>query len=193
MSDSSVVHEAAEKAHTGIRVGVAVFGVLSIVIGALVLTHPAESATSIGLFAAIVLGLYAVVAGIAIGFGAFFTRGLSFWGRALRLIGGILAVIAGGIVLFNPAPSALFVVVFAVIMVGVTWVIEGIVTLLDLQEAPSKGWAIFYAVISIIAGIVLFIAPLTGAAVMLIVIGVSAIVWGVVAIIASIRFSSATI
>lgn len=172
---------------TGIRVGLAVFGILSIVVGIIFLRNQAAVATTLSLFLVALIGIYTVIAGIAVTVGAFFTEGLSFWGRALRLIVGVIAVIAGVVYLVNPVTSAAFTVIFAVVMIGVLWVIEGVVTFFELGSAPSKGWAIFYAIVSILAGIAVIISPFTGLKIMIMVMGISAIVWGLVAFIGSIR------
>lgn len=173
------------EARTASRVSLSVLGVVSIIIGVLVLTHPAKTGTAAALFAAIVLGIFAVVAGISYVFSAIFRGGVSFWGRIGRLLIGVLSVIAGVVVLYNPTTSAMFVALYAVIMIGITWIFEGVIAFSEMSQSSSKGWTAFYGVISILAGIAMIVSPFMGAAVILIVIGISAIVWGVTELIAA--------
>lgn len=176
------------QARSGLRVALSVLGIISVIVGVLVLMNPGEFGKALGVFAAVLLGLFSVIAGISYAISAFFTEGASFWSRVLRLIVGVVALVAGVVLLMNPVSTAVFIWMFAVIMIGVTWISEGIIAFMELGETPSKGWTIFYAVISLIAGVMMVIAPFTGAAVMVFFIGISAIVWGVSEIIAAIRF-----
>ncbi|MFZ1381811.1 MAG: DUF308 domain-containing protein [Scrofimicrobium sp.] len=176
------------QARSGLRVALSVLGIISVVVGVLVLMNPAEFGKALGIFAAVLLGVFTVVAGISYALSAFFTEGASFWSRALRFVVGIVALVAGVVLLMNPASTAVFIWMFAIIMIGITWISEGIIAFMELGEAPSKGWVIFYAVISLIAGVMMVIAPFTGAAVMVFFIGISAIVWGVTEIVGAIRF-----
>lgn len=177
-------------ARSHLRIWLAVFGALSIIAGALILAWPVKSGTVVAVAAAYVLGVYAIVVGIAYFFSTFFTAGISFWGRVLRAVVGVLSVVAGVIILANPVTSAVFAVWFVVIMIAVAWIADGISTFANLSEAGSKGWAIFYAIISIIAGIILIFSPLYSGLVLWWVVGLTAVIWGVVQLITAIRFTA---
>jgi uncharacterized membrane protein HdeD (DUF308 family) len=79
--------------------------------------------------------------------------------------------------------------VFIGLIVGILWIIEGIVSLSTLGDAASKGWTIFFAIISILAGIVLLFTPLYGAFVLWWLLGIALVVLGIIQIIRAFRFS----
>ena len=80
-------------------------------------------------------------------------------------------------------------VIFLGILVGVMWIIEGVVSLSTLSDSRSKGWTIFFAILSIVAGIVLLFSPLWGALVLWWVLGISLVILGIVQIIRAFTFS----
>ena len=79
---------------------------------------------------------------------------------------GILFIIAGIVAFLNLGAATAWLAVFLGILVGILWIVEGIVALSTLGDAASKGWTVFFAIISIIAGIVLLFSPIWGAAVL---------------------------
>jgi len=96
---------------------------------------------------------------------------------------GVLFIVAGIVAFINlPAATAWF-GTFIGVLVGVMWIIEGVVSLSALEWAVSRGWTMFYAILSIIAGVVLLIAPLWSAATLWLLLGISAVVLGIVQII----------
>ncbi len=82
----------------------------------------------------------------------------------------------------------LWLAVFIGILVGILWIIEGVVSLSTLGEAASKGWTIFFAIISIIAGIVLLFNAIVGAAILWWILGISLIVLGIIQIVRAFTF-----
>lgn len=170
------------------RVWLAVLGLLSVVAGVLILVWPKATGGAFALTVAIVAGIYAIVGGVAYFFGGLFGKEISGWGRVGRILLGILAVVAGVVIIANPSTSAVFVVWWIVLMIGFSWIFEGFQAFSGTSMASSKGWAIFYGIISILAGIAIIVSPLFGALVMWWLVGISAIVWGIVELVAAIRF-----
>ena len=183
MTDVSIVNSARSHVRTWLAVG----GALSILLGVLVVTNPVKSTEIVAVVVAVALGVYAIVAGIAYFASAFLTVGASFWGRVLRAVAGAALVAAGVIIVTNRPSAAVGVVWFLVITIGVAWIIDGVTTFANLSDASSKGWAIFYAIVSILAGLVVIFSPLYSGLVMLLVLGITAIMWGVVQIVAAFR------
>lgn len=181
MSEVAVVPEA----RTGIRIWLGVFGVLSVIAGIIIVAHPEASGRAAAIFLTLFVGIYTIIAGFTYLFSGIFSKGVSGWSRVLRIVLGILAVVAGFIVTFTPVASAPWLIYFFVIMIGVTWITEGFLTFANLGQVASKGWSVFFAIISIIAGLVLIFTPLMGALVMWWVIGISLIVWGVVEVVSA--------
>ena len=81
-----------------------------------------------------------------------------------------------------------FLAVFLGVLIGIVWIIEGIVALVQLGDAPSKGWAVFFGILSIVAGILVLSAPLWAVAIIFIILGISLIILGIVQIVRAFTF-----
>ncbi len=135
-----------------------------------------------------IVAVYAIAAGLVYAGLGIFSAQKGGWARVGHIVLGVLFVIAGIVAFINlPAATAWF-GVFVGVLVGIMWIIEGIVSLTTLELAASKGWTIFFAILSIVAGIVLLFAPLWGAVTLWWLLGISAIVLGVVQIIRAFTF-----
>jgi len=176
--------ELTRSAVTSIRVALGVGGAVSLIIGLLITFQPQAAATTI----AILLGVYFIFAGLAyLGIGIF-SRGLSGGARALDIILGVLFLIGAGLAFANLSGTVAFLAVFLGVAIGILWIIEGVATLVQLGDAPSRGWAVFFAIISITACIMLLFAPVWGAQLLFLIAGIALIVLGVVQIIRAFRF-----
>jgi uncharacterized membrane protein HdeD (DUF308 family) len=111
-----------------------------------------------------------------------FATGKGGWSRIGHVLLGVLYVVAGIVAFSNLGLAALSLAVFIGVLVGIMWIIEGVVALSTLDLAPARGWTIFYAIISIVAGVTLLFSPLWGAVVLWWLLGISAIVMGVIQI-----------
>lgn len=153
-----------KSAINGIRTALGVSGLVSLVIGVLVVFWPGKSLVTIAGALALLLGIYAVVAGVIyLGIGIF-AKGGSGWSRAGNLLLGVFFLIAGIVTFANLGSAGITLVWLLGILIGIVWITEGVVSFTTLREVSSKGWAVFYAVVSIIAGIWLIIAPFIGVA-----------------------------
>jgi uncharacterized membrane protein HdeD (DUF308 family) len=167
-----------------VRVALGVSGVVALIIGVLITFWPKNAAE----FITILLGIYFVIAGLAyLGLGLF-SKGISGGARAVDIILAVLFVIAGIMALSNISGTTTFLAVFLGILIGIIWIIEGIVTFVQLGDAASKGWAIFFAILSIIAGIVLLFSPLWGIVILFTLTGISLIILGIVQIVRAFTF-----
>lgn len=134
-----------------------------------------------------IFAIYAVIAGLAyLGIGIF-SGNLGFGARFWRIAAGVLVAGAGIIALTNLQSTSAFFFIFMAVLIGVTWIYEGFVTIATMRRAPSKGWALFFGIISIIAGLTLVFASLPGAFVLWWAIGLSAIIYGIAQIIMAFR------
>lgn len=175
----------AEKAAVnGIRTALGVGGVLALIAGILILVWPDKAAG----FLAIVIALYLVVAGLVYAGLGIFSKEKGGWARVGHILLGVVFVVAGVLALFSPILFAAWLGVFIGILVGIMWIIEGVVALSTLGDASSKGWSIFFAIISIIAGIVLLFSPLWGALVLWLLLGISLVVLGIVNVVRAFAF-----
>ncbi|MBD7957911.1 DUF308 domain-containing protein [Microbacterium sp. Sa4CUA7] len=168
----------------GIRTTLGISGVLALLLGILILVWPDRTA----MVAVAIVAVYAIAAGLVYAGLGIFSAQKGGWARIGHIVLGVLFIIAGIVAFINlPAATAWF-GVFVGVLVGIMWIIEGIVSLTTLELAASKGWTIFFAILSIVAGIVLLFAPLWGAVTLWWLLGISAIVLGIVQIIRAFSF-----
>ena len=87
--------------------------------------------------------------------------------------------------------AAVSLAVFIGILVGIMWIVEGVVALTTIGLSGSKGWSVFFAILSIVAGIVLLFSPLWGAIVLWWLLGISLVVLGIIQMIRAFTFKAA--
>ncbi|WP_448257430.1 HdeD family acid-resistance protein [Microbacterium aurum] len=174
-----------EKAATnGIRTALGLGGVLSVILGILILVWPGKTAMVV----TAIIAIYAIIAGLVYAGLGIFSKDRGGWSRIGHIVLGVLFVIAGIIAFMNLGATTAWLAVFLGILVGIMWIVEGVVALSTLGDAPSKGWTIFFAIMSIIAGVVLLFSPLWGAIVLWWLLGISAIVLGIIQIFRAFSF-----
>jgi uncharacterized membrane protein HdeD (DUF308 family) len=155
------------------------WGVLTVVLGALILAWPGTSI----LVASTLFGVYLLLSGLA-GVAMAFTLPESAGMRVLLFISGVLSVI---LALFcfanfgNPYPILLL-----SIWIGVSFIVQGFSILgvaISYKELPARGWYVVLGVLSVIAGGVVLVWPWDSIAVLTLVIGVSLVVMGIIEIV----------
>lgn len=135
-----------------------------------------------------IIAIYAIVAGLAYAGLGVFSKTKGGWARVGHIVLGVLFIIAGVVALLNLASATAWFAVFFGLFVGIGWIIEGIVSLSTLGDASSKIWTIIFAAISIIAGITLIVAPIWGAVVLWWLLGISLVILGVINLIRAFTF-----
>jgi uncharacterized membrane protein HdeD (DUF308 family) len=155
-------------------------GILNIVIGILLLTMPAKTVTVF----VWILGLYWLIHGIFVIIGMFLDH--SAWGW--KLFVGILGIIAGILVMRHPIASALVIPSIVVLLLGIQGLIVGIIMLVMAFKGGGWGMGILGA-LSIIFGIILILAfgELATVVVFIWVVGIFALVGGLVQIVQAFR------
>jgi uncharacterized membrane protein HdeD (DUF308 family) len=154
-------------------------GLLSLVLGALVLAWPAKTI----LVAAIFFGAYLLVTGISQVFHAF-TLHVSAGGRVLLFISGAAALIMA-VLCFRSIQNS---ILLLAIWIGIGFIFRGVATTVSAisdPDTPGRGWEIFVGVITLIAGIVVLASPFPSLATLTIVVGVWLVVIGVFEVVAS--------
>lgn len=156
-----------------------VSGILSLILGVLVLAWPGISI----LVAAVWFGVYLLITGAAQVIFAFSLH-VSAGSRILLFISGaaslILAVLA-----FRHFGNA---VLLLAIWIGIGFIFRGVATAVSAisdPTLPGRGWSIFLGVISLLAGIVVLASPLNSLVTLAIVVGVWFVVIGVFEIVSS--------
>ncbi|SFR77768.1 Uncharacterized membrane protein HdeD, DUF308 family [Agromyces sp. CF514] len=166
-----------------VRTALGVSGAVALIIGIFITFWPEKSAIAF----VYLIAIYLIIAGIAyLGLGIF-SRGISGGARTLDIILGVLFIIGGVLALANAQGAATALAIFLGILIGVLWIIEGIVALVQSGDAPSRGWAIFFGLLSILAGIVLLFSPLY-VVVLWWILGIALIVLGLIQIVRAFRF-----
>jgi uncharacterized membrane protein HdeD (DUF308 family) len=163
----------------GVKASFGASGVVALILGLLLLFVPGPTIE----FAAVLLGIYFVIVGIMRLILGIFGRGHYAQHRVLGILFGVLLLIAGIILLRDSAAAAATLLLIVVIFTGIGWIIDGVMSIAESSQAPSRGWAIAYGVISLIAGIALLAIPgwsvvwmILFAAIALLVLGVAGIV-----------------
>ena len=108
-------------------------------------------------------------------------------GRAWRVLGGILGIVAGIIIMIHPIIGALVTVAFGFYLLAFAAIVTGIINLVGgFQRTLSWGVSLL-GVAQIILGIFLVTHPLVGMLAYVPTLGVLAIVAGIVIVISSFR------
>lgn len=180
----STASEAEKSAVNGIRTALGIGGVLALIVGILILVWPGKTAAVV----TAIIAIYAIAAGLVYAGLGIFSKTKGGWARVGHILLGILFIIAGVVALFNLAASTAWLALFIGILVGIMWIVEGIVALSTLGDAASKGWSIFFAILSIIAGIIVLFSPVWGTIVLWWILGISLIVLGIINIVRAFTF-----
>jgi uncharacterized membrane protein HdeD (DUF308 family) len=161
-------------------------GILSVILGGLMLSLPEDAIVA----AAILLGAYLLVSGLAQVFFAF-TLHVSAGGRILLFISGAASLILA-ILAFKHFGNAVFLLA---IWIAVGFVFRGVSTTVSAigdPDMPGRGWEIFFGLISLLAGIVVLASPLESLGILVLVVGIWLIVIGVFEIVSAFGIRSAS-
>ena len=164
-----------------IRITLAISGVLALVAGLVLLIWPIKSAVIItGIFAS-----YLIIAGLVyIGIGIF--SGNKGWARIGHFLLGLVYIVAGIIAFTNLTAAAASLAIVVVIFIGISWIVDGVVSLSLLGRDGSRVWTLLYALLSIIAGVVVLFSPIIAGLAFWLLLGISLVALGIVQIVRAI-------
>jgi len=167
-----------------IRTALGISGTIGVILGIVLLFWPEKTIAVLAIF----LGIYFLIAGVLrLGVGIF-SRGMRGGARALNIILGVLLIFVGVVALKNVSAAAVTLVIFAVAFIGVGWIIEGIMALAEAGRSGSTGWSIAFGILSIIAGIVVLVLPVSSAAFLLLFAAFALIILGIIGIVRAFTF-----
>jgi uncharacterized membrane protein HdeD (DUF308 family) len=129
-------------------------GILSVVIGVIVLVWPSQTLRVVG----VLFGIYLLVSGVFEIMLAF-APGMSGGVRFLSVLTGALSILLGLISFRGAAESILLLALW----IGFSWLIIGITRAVgagSAPELPDRGWRIFGGILLAIAGVVIIVSPL---------------------------------
>jgi uncharacterized membrane protein HdeD (DUF308 family) len=161
-------------------------GVLGIIFGLIALFAPIATALAL----AIVIGVYAIVDGVFDIIEAIRHRGSS--SMALRIVWGAVSILFGIVVLVWPGMSLGVLVIFVGIWAIIIGVLE-IMASIRHRAVPNSGWVwgIIGGALAILFGVLVLLRPGTGLITIILIIGIWAIVWGIVFIVLGIQLRKA--
>lgn len=156
-----------------------VLGLVTLVLGVVLATRPSGSLAVI----AVLLGVTMIVSGVFHIVRALDGRENS---RVWRGISGVVFILAGLALIRHLDFSVALIGLF----IGFTWVIQGVLTLMEVVSAARGrseiGWSLLFGVISLIAGIVVISSPIASVTTLTIFMGVWFIVMGVMQMVSAV-------
>jgi uncharacterized membrane protein HdeD (DUF308 family) len=158
----------------GIWTSAILSGLLAVVLGVVILTWPQPSVVA----TAALFGVYLVVSGIALVVLAF-SLPTSGGSRFLNFISGV-ASIALGILAFRHFGEGYAVLLLA-IWIATGFIIRGMfvtASAIGVPQFPGRGWAIFFGLITIIAGFVMLAYPFDSIETLALVVGAWLVILG---------------
>lgn len=161
------------------------YGLVTTALGVILAVWPKQTLVVLAVIVAIqiiVSGVFRLIAAVA---GSSMDGGL----RAVVGFSGALAIIVGLLFLRDPVQTVLIVT----LLLGVWWVIGGIVDIIGAVLRPSPGqrmWDIAAGAITVLAGAVLLINPKVSLGALLVVSCIWLIAVGIVAIVMALRLRS---
>ena len=153
-------------------------GIAALIIGVLLIAYPQATFT----FMVVLLGIYWLIAGIFKIISIFVES--SQWG--LKLLIGVLGIIAGIIVLQYPFVSSKTVAWVFILVLGIDGIIIGILALIQAFQGGGWGPGVL-GILSILFGIVILANSVISALILPYVLGIFAIIGGIAAIIMAFR------
>lgn len=183
MSEKDPLAVAERQAVDGVRVIFGVSGLIAIIIGVLIMVNPLQSAKFFAAVLAVILAVYLIVMGIVYLGTAIFSKSLGGWARTGNILLGLLYVIAAIILFANLGLASAALLVFTAILLGIMWIIEGVMSFTTVKSGGHPVLAIVYGIISIIAGGVLIFSFALGISVLVWMIGISLVVLGILQVV----------
>jgi uncharacterized membrane protein HdeD (DUF308 family) len=161
-------------------------GVLAIIFGLIAFFGPVATAIAL----AIVIAVFAIVAGVFDIIEAIRHRGSS--SMVLRIVLGAVSILFGILVLVWPGIS----LAILVITVGVWAIITGILQIMSSirhRTVPDSGWVwgLIGGAVTILFGVLVLIWPATGLVTIIWIIGIWAVVWGIILILLGVQLRKA--
>ncbi|TWE09406.1 HdeD family acid-resistance protein [Rudaeicoccus suwonensis] len=147
-------------------------GVVSVLVGLLMLFLPRHTLTALG----IVIGLQLIV----IGFIRIWAVGAFVAASGLRVLGillGVITVVAGVICVFRPGTSLLVIAIF----IGIGWIADGVVEIVAFArgDVAHRGLALFSGALTLVAGVIVLVYPRSSLVTLTQVIGVLLLIFGI--------------
>lgn len=176
------------RARNAIRTGYALLGLAAVLLGIALLFWPVRTLAVV----AVLLGIYFLVSGVIRIVSAIVELGLPAGWRVLAILVGVLLSVGGVVMLRNATLSAAVLAVLVTMMIGVGWIMEGVVALAESWRTTRSGWAVAYGLLSLVAGILVLVFPVSSTGTLVVFAGASLTVLGVIAVVRAFAFGRAS-
>ncbi len=152
-------------------------GLVTVVLGIIVALHPSTSLNVISVF----LGILLLVSGVF-----HIIRGLDTHEahRTWTVVVGLLFIVFGVVLIRHLHLTQTFIA----LLIGLVWIVQGVVGLIagfSDRTLPARGWAIFFGLVSLVAGIVVVCWPVGSLTTLAVLLGVWFIVLGALQVVGS--------
>jgi uncharacterized membrane protein HdeD (DUF308 family) len=165
-----------------VRIALAVSGVIALIAGLVLLIWPEKSAVIV----TAIFATYLIIAGLVyIGLGIF-SGAKGGWSRVGHIVLGLVYIVTGVIAYANLGAAAATLALIVVIFIGISWIVDGVVSLSLLGQDGSRVWTLLYALLSIIAGVIVIFSPVIAGLAFWLLLGISLVVLGIVQIVRAI-------
>lgn len=165
-----------------VRIALAVSGVIALIAGLVLLIWPVKSAVIV----TAIFATYLIIAGLVyVGLGIF-SGAKGGWSRVGHIVLGLLYIVAGVIAYANLGVAAATLAFVVVIFIGISWIVDGVVSLSLLGRDGSRVWTLLYALLSIIAGIIVLFSPIIAGLAFWLLLDISLVALGIVQIVRAI-------
>lgn len=146
-----------------------VLGLITLILGIILAFRPTHALN----VAAVLLGVAMIVSGV---YHVARALGAQENQRVWRGISGVLFILAGLALIRHLDLSIALIGLF----IGFTWVVQGVMILLEgfSGRRQVRGWSLFFALVSLIAGIVVISAPVSSVTTLTVLLGIWLIIMG---------------
>ncbi|MVU82699.1 HdeD family acid-resistance protein [Nocardia sp. ET3-3] len=161
-----------------------VTGILSVVLGILVLVWPGPTLVVAG----VLFGIYLLVSGVFQLIAAFGLH-ISTWMRVLSFITAILSFILGFFCFRNEFQA----IGLLALWIGITWIFRGTAVLVAAMSdaaVPGRGWQILFGILLIVGGGLLIVEPFRSITALVVVVGCWLIAIGVFEVVSAFMVKS---
>ncbi|MFJ4653711.1 HdeD family acid-resistance protein [Nocardia sp. NPDC088792] len=163
-----------------------VTGLLSVVLGILILVWPGPTLVVAG----VLFGIYLIISGVFQLIAAFGLH-VSTWMRVLTFITAILSFILGFFCFRNEFQA----IGLLALWIGITWIFRGTASLVAAMSEPAmpgsgRGWAILFGIVLIVGGGLLIIEPFASITTLVVVVGCWLIAIGIFEVVSAFQVKS---
>jgi uncharacterized membrane protein HdeD (DUF308 family) len=167
-----------------VRAAFGLVGILSLALGITMLAWPQETLVVV----AGIAGIYFIIAGIARLALGIFSRGLGAGHRVLGIVLGLIVLFAGIVIMRNLDVAGTVLPIVLALAIGIGWIVDGIMALVESGRNGRGGVGIAFGIFSIIAGIIVLAWPQMTILAIMILVGLTLSILGVIGIVRAFTF-----